>query len=132
MDRKLSRNEEIRRLIALSEAARATLDDEVSTLKHRFDFPARIKSSLKQHPSGWLLGSLVSGFLGSALFRRRPATVAQKNKGLLLTLLGLALTAGRPFAKVWLTDQVKNHLLGRPGIFAAKGPRGRSEFHTPI
>lgn len=132
MDRKLSRNEEIRRLIALGEAARANLHDEVSTLKLRFDFPARIKSSLKQHPSAWLLGSLVTGFLGSAFFRRRPASVVQKNKGLLLTLLGLALTAARPFAKVWLTDQVKNHLLGRPGPFTAKGPRGQSDFQTPI
>ncbi len=133
MDRKLPRNEEVRRLIILSDAARVTLQDEAASLKIRLNIPARIKSSLKTHPTRWLLGSLVVGFLGSALFRRRPATtVVEKHKGLLLTLLGLALTAARPLAKVWLTDQVKNHLLRHPGLFTAKALRGRSEIQPPI
>lgn len=134
MDRKLPRNEEVQRLIRLSDAARATLQEEATSLKLRLDFPARIKSSLKKHPTRWLVASLAVGFLVSGLFfRRRPVvTTEQKKNGLLLTLLGLALTAARPFAKVWLTDQVKNHLLGRPGILTAMAPRGRSEIQPPI
>ncbi|RYD23815.1 MAG: hypothetical protein EOP88_02650 [Verrucomicrobiaceae bacterium] len=112
MDRKLPPSEEIRRLIALGEAARSSLSHEAAVLKHRLDVPARLKDSLKSHPTGWLFGSVASGLAASLLFRRRPVRQEKekKSKSLPLALLGLTLTAVRPFAKVWLTDQVKNYL----------------------
>lgn len=114
MDRKLPKNQEIERLIRLGAAARSCLGNEAVLLKQRLDVPARIHGSLKNHPAAWLFGSLASGFAATLLFRRKPAAVEKKHRGLALTLLGLSLTAVRPFAKVWLTDQVKNYLAGQP------------------
>ncbi len=112
MDRKLPKKQEIERLIRLGEAARSCLGDEAILLKQRLDVPARIRGSLKDHPAGWVLGSLASGLAASLLFRLKPRATEKKHRGLPLTLLGLALTAVRPVAKVWLTDQVKNYLAG--------------------
>ena len=120
MDRKLPKNQEIQRLIRLGAAARSCLGDEVVLLKQRLDVPARIRGSLKDHPAGWVLGSLASGLAASLLFRLKPRAVEKKHRGLALTLLGLALTAIRPMAKVWLTDQVKNYLAGQSRASTAK------------
>ncbi len=116
MDRKLPKKQEIERLIRLSDSARSRLEQDMRSLKQRLDVPARLRGSLKSHPSGWLLGSLATGFVASILIRRKPASavVGKKNRSLLLTLLGLALTAARPLARVWLTGQVKNYLTGPP------------------
>ena len=122
MDRKLPQNQEIERLIRLGAASRSCLTREVTVLKQRLDFPKRIRGSLKSHPTAWLFGSLASGFVGSLFFRRRPAATGKKHRGLPVTLLGLALTAARPLAKVWLTDQLKGYLIGRPGAFRANHP----------
>jgi hypothetical protein len=107
MDRKLPENPEIQRLIRLSQASRSFLGNEAIALRHKLDVPARLKDSLKSHPSSWLFGSLASGLAASLIFRRRPA-VDKKRKGIPATLLGLTLTAARPLAKVWLTDQLKH------------------------
>lgn len=126
MDPKLPHHQEIERLIRASAASRSCLQIEATELKQRLDFPSRIRGSLKSHPSAWLVGSLASGFAGSLLFRRRPVTADKKPRGLALTLLGLALTAVRPFAKVWLADQVKHHLIGRPGTYPTNPPGAKS------
>jgi hypothetical protein len=122
MDRKLPQNQEIERLIRASEASRSCLKDQVIELKRQLDFPARIQSSLKTHPTAWLFGSLASGFVGSVLLRRKPVAAEKKQRGLVLTLLGLALTAARPLAKVWLTDQLKGYLIGRSAAFHPNPP----------
>lgn len=133
MAQELQQDQELQRLIRLGEAARSCLGHEVAALKAKLDFPARIRNSLRHHPTGWLLGSLASGLAGSLLFRRRRvAPVRKAHKSLLLTLLGLALTAARPFAKVWLADQVKNYLTGRAAGFFAHRPSRRSQFQPPI
>jgi hypothetical protein len=114
MDRKLPKDQEIQRLIRLGEAARSCLEHEAVLLHQRLDVPARIRGSLKEHPAGWLLGSLASGLAASLLLRLKPRRPAEKKpRGLALSLLGLTLTAIRPMAKVWLTDQVKNYLTGQ-------------------
>ncbi len=128
MDRKLPPNQEIERLIRLSAASRACLTQEGVALKQRLDFPARIRGSLKGHPSAWLFGSLASGFVGSLMFRRKAPASGTKRRGLMMTLLGLALTAVRPFAKVWLADQVKFYLITRPGAL----PNSTSRPNNPI
>jgi hypothetical protein len=114
MDRKLQQRQEIERLIRLSDSARAGLEAEAELLRQRLDVPARFRSSLKNHPTGWLVGSLASGLAASLLFGRRPQVVAEKKRrGLPLTLLGLSLTAVRPLAKVWLTNQVKQYFAAQ-------------------
>jgi hypothetical protein len=107
MDRKLPENPEIQRLIRLSQASRSFLENEAIALRHRLDVPARLKDSLKSHPSSWLFGSLASGLAASLIFHRKPA-LDKKRKGIPATLLGLTLTAAQPLAKVWLTNQLKH------------------------
>lgn len=115
MDRKLPKDQEIQRLIRLSEVARSKLENEAVLLKQRLDVPARIRTSLKSHPLGWLFGSLASGLTATWLFRRQPVVVDKKNRGVASTLFGLALTAIQPAAKVWLANQLKSYLAGQLG-----------------
>lgn len=115
MDRKFSEKYEIERLIQMSHAARCCLENEAVSLKQRLDFPSRIRSSVSDHPTGWLLGLLASGLGAGLMFRRKPAVPTQKRRSFPLAFLGLTLTAVRPFAKVWLTGQVKNYLAGQLG-----------------
>lgn len=124
MDRKPSQAQQIEQLTRLGDAARSFLGQEARDLKHRLDVPARVKSSLKSHPTGWLLGSLASGLAASLLFRRKSRiSEEKKRKSFPLAMLGLTLTALRPFARVWLTDQVKNYLAGHS--IAQDGSRPR-------
>ena len=106
MDRKLSEKAEIERLIHLSDSARACLENEAARIKQRFDIPARIRHSLSAHPTSWLFGSLASGLAASLLFSRRKPSAKTNRRGLAGMLLGLTLTAARPLAKVWLSDQI--------------------------
>lgn len=108
MDRKLPEKAEIEQLIRLSAAARACLEGEAAALRKRLDFPSRVRGSLASHPAIWMIGSLASGLLASALFRRRPRAAAPKRRGAMLGLLGLTLTAAKPLAKVWLANQFKD------------------------
>ena len=133
MDRELSKSQKISRLIRSSETARTRLGGEVVAFRERIDFPARIRGSLKRHPTGWVLGSLVAGFAASQIFRRKPTVSTEtKRRGVAFTLLGLALTAARPLAKVWLADQAKNYLAGRPTIFPAFLTGNRPPSQKPI
>jgi hypothetical protein len=113
MDRKLQQ-QEIQRLILLGDRARSTMEIGVISLKKQLDVPARIRGSLKTQPIGWLLGSMAAGLVISRLLAPKAAPDPKKKRGLPITLLGLTLTAVRPFAKVWLADQVKNYLAGQP------------------
>lgn len=122
-------------MIRQAEVARATLKHDVTVLKAKLDVPSRIRRSLKIHPSGWLLGSLVSGFAGSLLFRRsKPARGKKAARGeFLFSLIGLALTAARPLAKVWLSTQVKNYIMGRPtGYLVNRLVQRRPNPQSPI
>jgi hypothetical protein len=128
MDRKLRQNPEIEQLIRLSESARCSLGHEMNTLKHRLDVPARIRDSLKNHPAGWLVGSLASGLTASMVFRRKPAPEKKSHRGLPLTLLGITFSAVRPLAKVWLTNQLKQYLARTQ---AGSPVRSKSSNNSP-
>ena len=99
-------------LIGQATAAREVLFTEAKTLRHRLDVPARIKGSLSEHPSAWMLGTAGVGLLASMVFRRRPAREAKKSRGTSSVLLGLALTAARPLVKSWLTGQLGRWATG--------------------
>lgn len=111
MDRKPQTNPEIQHLIHLAEASRSCLGAEAAALRHKLDFPARVRSSLRHHPSAWMLGSLASGLAASMLLRRRPPA-PKKRRGFSHSLLGLTLTAARPLAKIWLAGQLKQWAAG--------------------
>jgi hypothetical protein len=125
MDRELSQKQEIERLIRLAEIARTRLGNDAHALVERLDVVSRVRNSLKTHPKGWILGGLASGYVASIFLRRRPAAAAKtiKNRNWALTLLGLTLTAVRPLAKVWLTEQLGSYLTGRSGVLQPKSPR---------
>jgi hypothetical protein len=125
MDRKLQQKQEIERLIRLSDVARSTLEDEAISLRNKLDVPSRLRSSLKTHPTGWLVGSMASGLAASMLFGRKQVVTEKKRRSLPLALLGLSLTAVRPIAKVWLTDQVKNY-------FAATSTASREQHSQSV
>lgn len=116
MDREIPRQQQIEQLIRSSERSRAFLSAEVHSLKAKLDVPARVRSSLKGNPGGWMLGSAASGLFASLLFRRKPAKAAVAKTGKksshTIRFLALILTVVRPLAKVWLTGQLKNHLAG--------------------
>lgn len=113
MDRTTQEQQEIERLIRVGAEARTCLAGEVVSLKARLDVPSRLRGSLKSHPAGWLFGSVASGLAASLLFRRKSSQAQKKPRGLILTLIGLILTVLRPTLKVWLTDQLKNYLIGQ-------------------
>lgn len=115
MDRKLPENPEIERLIELSEISRRFLENEATHLRQKLDLPSRLRDSLREHPSKWLAGSLVSGLAASFLFRSRPAPI-KKRRGIPATVVGLTLTAARPLLKVWLANQVKQVVSGNSSI----------------
>jgi hypothetical protein len=119
MDRKFSKNQELEQLIRTAASARAQLGQDAVALKQRFDVPRRIHASLKSHPTQWLLGGVGAGLLASVFTKGffRPKTVIKEAKPRKFShiLLGLTLTAVRPLAKVWLTDQLQKQLLGQLG-----------------
>lgn len=129
MDRESSEQQEIQRLIRLSEAARSRLGSEVAILRHRLDVPSRLKDSLRQHPAGWLLGSLASGLAASLVFRRKPSA-PKKRRGIPATLFGLTLTAVRPMAKIWLANQLKSWISAQSAIQPDKRLQSRSSATT--
>jgi hypothetical protein len=115
MDRKLQ-NQEIQRLIRLGESARSGIQRETLVLRQRLDLASRIRGTIKNHPTGWILGAMGTGLTISRLLfrsRRQKPTPAATRKSLPMVALGLTLTAIRPFAKVWLADQVKRYLAGQ-------------------
>ncbi len=113
MDRKLSYHQEIQRLTHANTSARLCLEKEAILLREKLDVPARLQTSLKAHPTGWVVGSLFSGFGASLLFRKKSAPSEKKKRSLPLALIGLTLTAVRPLAKMWLADQAKNYISNR-------------------
>ncbi|GAA5119124.1 hypothetical protein JIN84_22145 [Luteolibacter yonseiensis] len=119
MDRKLSKDQELEQLIFTAAAARSQLGEEAAALRQRLDVPMRIRASLKSHPTQWLLGSLGAGLLASVFTKgfssRKRVKKEPKPRKFYHILLGLTLTAVRPFAKVWLTDQLKKQVLGQLG-----------------
>jgi hypothetical protein len=113
MDRKPPTSPEVLKLLELADLSRSMLGDEAERLRQRLDVPARLRDSLKHHPSSWMFGSLAAGLAASLAFRRKPR-VDRKRKGFPSVLLGLTLTAARPLAKVWLANQAKSWLTGNP------------------
>lgn len=116
MDRKLQ-DQEIQRLIQLGDSARSGIQRETLILKQRLDLPSRIRGAIKSHPTGWILGAAGAGLTMSRLFfrSRKPKQAEVARKSFPMVALGLTLTALRPFAKVWLANQLKRYLAGQLG-----------------
>ena len=126
MDRKLPKDQQIEQLIRQGRNSRTFLENEAVALRQKLDVPARLRSSLKSHPTGWLFGSAASGLAASLLFRRKPAPAARQDRGIPFKILGLILTLVRPMAKLWLTGQVKNYLTASTQHPASSRPLGEA------
>jgi len=112
MARNTHQKADIQALIHQAALSRSLVSTEVASLRKKLDFPHRIGASLKANPSKWLVGSMASGLLTSTLFRRKSKKEAlpKKHRGFLLTMAGLGVSALQPFARIWLTNQVKHYL----------------------
>jgi hypothetical protein len=110
MDRKLPETSEIEQLIQQSAAARTCLEREAALLRRRLDIPDRLRSSMAAHPKGWIMGSLGSGLIASALLRRRPraATAIVARNRASSGIPGLILTLVKPMVKIWLANFLKD------------------------
>ena len=115
MAREISDSEKIQQLIRSSEAARGVLSEEIRAFKYKLDVPARMKDSLRNHPTGWLGGSLVAGMASSLLFRRKAKQEKEsvKKKGLMGFMLTLGIAAARPAVKVWLAGRLKDFIASK-------------------
>lgn len=76
---------------------------------------------------------MASGLAASLLFsRRRMTSSTTKGRGIGGTLLRLALTAARPLAKVWFSNQVGRWLLqaqaSHPSGHPLAQPLSKSQF----
>jgi len=121
MDRK-SKKTELERLILVTEASRQRLTGDLCGFRKRLDVPTRVRGSLRNHPSGWLGGSLVAGMLASLVFRRKKKTVEWRVEGSrekrrragLFGFVGSLITLASPMlvslAKVWIGNQVRHFL----------------------
>jgi hypothetical protein len=121
MDRN-SQKTELERLILVTQASRQRLTEEIGVFRQRLDVPARVRGSLRQHPGGWLGGSVVAGLLASLVFRRKKTTVEwrldggreKRRRAGLFGFIGSLLTLASPMlmslAKAWIGNQVRHFL----------------------
>ncbi|WP_411826586.1 hypothetical protein [Luteolibacter sp. AS25] len=108
---------EISELIAQGKAARLQLGKSHAELKHKLDFPNRLRESVKAEPTKWIGGSAAAGLVGSFLFRRkkkpqelvRRVRKVKKQRNLLLATLGLGFTVVKPVAKIYATKLLKDY-----------------------
>lgn len=139
MDRKPTEDPRIQELIQLSQASRLHLSVDYSTLRQKLDFPLRIRDSLKQKPTTWLLGTVAAGLATSLIFGRKSQPKEHKPRGFSGALLALTLTAARPLAKVWITKKLSewsSDLLARsqsapPSPFKIKNEPSSSHVSAP-
>lgn len=107
---------QIRELIARADAARNHLANTAEVIRAKLDAPARVRASLRSHPTAWLAGAAATGLVASRLlFRRRP----QKNKlpkshaSVPLFIIKMVSNAAMPAVKIWLLAQAKSWLNRR-------------------
>lgn len=110
----IDKNQEIQRLIRLSEESRTILTSEFFTFRQRLDVQSRLRHSIKQKPSQWLLGGLASGIAASFIFRRKaPRVKSTPGRNLPVAMLGIAFAALRPFIQSWAIKYTKDYLAGK-------------------
>ncbi|MFT3991787.1 MAG: hypothetical protein QM680_10310 [Luteolibacter sp.] len=118
MDRNAQQKPDLQQLIQLAAASRAQLQQDLAHLRQKLDVPTRVKTSLKEKPLNWLVGSIGTGFVTSLLLRKKAPkpgyfVKSAKRRSFSLTLLGLAFTVAQPIAKIWLTNRIKQVLSNR-------------------
>jgi hypothetical protein len=101
-------------LIRRAEAARRQLSAEYAAIRHRLDVPARVKDSLRNHPLGWVGGSLAAGLAASTLLRHKPKEETSRPAKRRGGIAGFALTAATALAKPMLKAWLANRLQGIP------------------
>ena len=115
---------EIQRLIDASSQARSSLGGEIIRFRHRLDVPARMRDSLRSHPTGWFAGTLAAGLATSMLLRsprsRTHPTKPSRKRGIPASLLGLGLTLAKPYLKDFLVSKVRSACNTRPSTLPGR------------
>lgn len=126
---------DFQKLIASSEAARATLVGARAELNDKFHLLGKIKQSVTTKPAALIGVSLLGGFLLKKTFfgrakrissRRedRETKVRKPERGLFLSLFALILAIAKPAAKLYATKLLKDYLEKRNH----SGGKDRSSF----
>jgi hypothetical protein len=92
------------------EATRFDVERAAFDVRHRYDIPARLRGSMRQHPRGWFFGAMGTGLLAALSFgrrrkRHRAAEVPARSRGsaMLMGTAGFLFTVMKPVARQWLT-----------------------------
>lgn len=104
----------IERLIERSDASRLFLTEHVQTLRYRADIPARVRGLFNSHPSLWFGGSLLLGWLFTAMLRRRkptPKPQSARRKGVLGFALATVTSLAKPALKSMLIAEFRKRML---------------------
>jgi len=105
---------EIQALISRSRAARENLGIVADDLRAKLDAPARVRESMRSHPTRWLAGATATGLITSRLLFRRPrASRVKKSKSFLFFIFQMISNAAMPAVKIWLLAQIKAYLTRR-------------------
>lgn len=109
---------EIQALIARSSVAREQLGTTAVNLRAKLDAPARLRDSMRHHPTRWLAGATATGLIASRMLLRRPSpSRSKKSRSILFFLLKMASNAAMPAIKIWLLAQIKAYLSRRAAGF---------------
>lgn len=125
---------EIAELIRASDAARARLSTAGIELQRKFDVRSRIGSFVKDHSVSLIGGSMLTGLAASFLLRPRKRSLQTsrfKRRGLLATLFVFLLGATKPFAKIYLTNLLKDYLANQLKSSSTNRNPQRNLFPNP-
>jgi len=105
-------------LIQRNDAARQALAEQLQTLRHRMDLPARLNENIRNNRTLWFAGSTAVGLLVSCIFRKKspapaPAAAPRPRKGLIGLALTTAITLAKPALKTWLWNEAQKRILPR-------------------
>lgn len=102
-----------------SSHCRLVLERHAHALREQFSLSNQLKKSVRQHPSAWFMGSLVSGLTLSRLMRSRSvaasthqtvsdaSTAARKPKSWTIKLLSSGIKLAQPALTAWLGRQLQ-------------------------
>ncbi|GAA5496151.1 hypothetical protein Rhal01_02333 [Rubritalea halochordaticola] len=96
--------------------AKLLLNDQItsrkSALKEKLNVPKKIKQSIQEKSTKWLIGALASGTVMAFLGRRRSKRKQEnkKKKSIFLTLL---IALSRPFIKKYLVNTLRQYSMAK-------------------
>jgi hypothetical protein len=113
--------------VARAQSARESLGQHYQALRHKADFPARVKEQIRSRPALFFGVAALGGLSLARLFRRpKNSPLAQTpKKSLRHWMIASLFTAARPTIQTWLASQVKKYIAQR--LHKAQYPTASSQ-----